>query len=56
LKSIEQTVENGVPAPKKFRDPMPSKGGAHLSPSEVQSVAAYVWALNRQKTAKRQPR
>lgn len=53
LKSIEQTVENGVSEPKKFRDPMPPKGGAQLSPSQVQAVAAYVWALNHQKTAKR---
>ncbi len=52
LQSIEQTVENGVPQPKKYRDPMPPMGGAKLSPSQVQAVAAYVWALNRQRTAK----
>ncbi len=52
LQSIEQTVENGVPQPKKYRDPMPPMGGAKLSPSQVQAVAAYVWALNHQRTAK----
>jgi glucose/arabinose dehydrogenase/mono/diheme cytochrome c family protein len=52
LKSIEHTVAAGVPQPKKYRDPMPPMGGAQLSPSQVQAVAAYVWALNRQRTAK----
>jgi hypothetical protein len=56
LKSIEQTVENGVTEPKKFRDPMPPMGGAELSPSQVRAVSAYVWALNHQKTAKRRQR
>jgi glucose/arabinose dehydrogenase/mono/diheme cytochrome c family protein len=54
LKSIEQIVENGVPEPKKYRDPMPPMGGAQLSPSQVQAVSAYVWALSHQKTARRQ--
>jgi len=52
LQSIEQTVENGVPQPKKYRDPMPPMGGAQLSASEVTAVSAYVWALNRRTTAK----
>ncbi len=52
LQSIEHTVENGVPQPKKYRHPMPPMGGAQLSPSQVQAVAAYVWALNHQRTAK----
>lgn len=49
LQSIEQTVENGVPSPKKYRDPMPPMGGAQLTPPEVKAVAAYVWALNHRK-------
>ncbi len=52
LTSIEQVVENGVPHPKEYRDPMPPKGGAQLTPEQVQAVSAYVWALNYQKTAK----
>ena len=51
FQSIEQTVENGVPEPKKYRDPMPPKGGAELSPAQVKAVAAYVWALNHRKAA-----
>jgi glucose/arabinose dehydrogenase/mono/diheme cytochrome c family protein len=49
LQSIEQIIENGVPQPKKYRDPMPPMGGAQLSPSQVTAVAAYVWALNHRK-------
>ncbi len=52
LRSIAQTVQAGVPRPKRYRDPMPPTGGAELSPSQVQAVAAYVWALNHQRTAK----
>jgi glucose/arabinose dehydrogenase/mono/diheme cytochrome c family protein len=52
LGSIAQTVQAGVPEPKRYRDPMPPMGGAGLSPSQVQAVAAYVWALNQQRTAK----
>ena len=52
LRSIAQTVQAGVPEPKRYRDPMPPMGGAELSPSQVQAVAAYVWALNHQRTAK----
>ncbi len=49
LQSIEQTVENGVTQPKKYRDPMPPLGGAQLTPPQVKAVAAYVWALNHRK-------
>jgi glucose/arabinose dehydrogenase/mono/diheme cytochrome c family protein len=52
LQSIAKTVETGVPQPKKYRGSMPPMGGAQLSPLQVQAVAAYVWALNRQRTAK----
>lgn len=50
LQSIEQTIESGVTNPKKFRDPMPPMGGAELTPEQVKSVAAYVWALNHRKS------
>ena len=52
LQSIEATVGNGVPQPKKYRDPMPPMGGAQLSPTQMTAVSAYVWALNHQNTAK----
>jgi mono/diheme cytochrome c family protein len=56
LQSIAKTVAAGVPQPKKYRDPMPPMGGAQLSPAQIQAVAAYVWALNHQRTAKGGPR
>ncbi len=55
LQSIEKTIENGVPEPKKYRSPMPPMGGAELSSSQVKAVAAYVWALSRRSAAKRSP-
>ena len=48
LSSIEQVVQNGVPQPKEYRDPMPPMGGAQLTPSQVEAVSAYIWALNHQ--------
>jgi mono/diheme cytochrome c family protein len=43
---IKQTIAQGVPAPRKFRSPMPAMGGAELSDDEVAAVAAYVWTLS----------
>jgi glucose/arabinose dehydrogenase/mono/diheme cytochrome c family protein len=48
LSSIEQVIQNGVSKPKEYRDPMPPMGGAQLTPSQVEAVSAYVWALNHQ--------
>jgi mono/diheme cytochrome c family protein len=48
LAAITRTIANGVPAPKQYRSPMPPKGGAQLSDSDVTAVAAYVWALGHQ--------
>ncbi len=45
-KSIEQVIANGVPKPRNYSDPMPPKGGAELSNSDVAAVAAYVWAIS----------
>ncbi len=56
LQSIESIVETGVPQPKEYRDPMPPMGGAELSPAQIQAVSAYVWALNRQRMAKKEHR
>jgi mono/diheme cytochrome c family protein len=44
--SIQQIVNNGVPAPKQFPAPMPAKGGAALSADQVKQVAAYVYSLS----------
>jgi glucose/arabinose dehydrogenase/mono/diheme cytochrome c family protein len=46
LASIRQTIANGVAHPKQYRGVMPPKGGTDLSSSEVEAVAAYVWALS----------
>jgi hypothetical protein len=34
-----------VPKPKHYSVPMPARGGAPLSDSDVAAVAAYVWAV-----------
>jgi glucose/arabinose dehydrogenase/mono/diheme cytochrome c family protein len=44
--AIAHTIAVGVPRPKEYGTPMPPKGGAELSSSEVSAVAAYVWALS----------
>ena len=46
LKAITQTVADGVPRPRNYSDPMPPKGGATLSDTQVSAVAAYVWAIS----------
>jgi glucose/arabinose dehydrogenase/mono/diheme cytochrome c family protein len=43
--AITHTITVGVPRPKEYGAPMPPKGGADLSSSEVAAVAAYAWAL-----------
>lgn len=48
LPSITQIIADGVPKPKEYTGAMPPMGGAGLSPSEVEAVAAYVWALRHQ--------
>jgi glucose/arabinose dehydrogenase/mono/diheme cytochrome c family protein len=50
LPAITQTITQGVMKPKQASGVMPPMGGATLSPSDVQAVAAYVWAISRQKT------
>ena len=46
LKSIEQTIANGVQKPVAYTEPMPPKGGAPLTDADVAAVAAYVWAIS----------
>ena len=45
LASISDTIAKGVPAPKKYRSPMPPMGGAQLSPADLSAVSAYVWSV-----------
>ena len=46
LNAITRTIVDGVPRPRNYSDPMPPKGGAPLSDSDVSAVAAYVWAIS----------
>jgi len=46
LPSIARIITDGVPQPKNYRSPMPPMGGSQLSPSQVDAVAAYVWAIS----------
>jgi mono/diheme cytochrome c family protein len=43
--SIVKTITTGVPQPKKYRSPMPPKGGAELNADQVSALAAFIWAL-----------
>jgi glucose/arabinose dehydrogenase len=44
--AIARTIADGVARPRNYSDPMPPKGGAPLSDSDVSAVAAYVWAIS----------
>ncbi|WOJ90985.1 PQQ-dependent sugar dehydrogenase [Methylocapsa polymorpha] len=48
LAAITRTITDGVSNPKEYRSAMPPMGGAQLSHSDVEAVAAYVWALGHQ--------
>jgi len=48
LAAIKRTIEQGVEHPKQSTGAMPPKGGAPLSPQDVDAVAAYAWALGHQ--------
>jgi len=45
LPALVQTINAGVPKPKQHLGAMPPRGGAPLSDTDVQAVAAYVWAV-----------
>jgi mono/diheme cytochrome c family protein len=49
LKSITETIKNGVPKPKQHPGAMPPFGGVSLSDGDLAAVAAYVWAIGHQK-------
>ena len=46
LARITQVITDGIAKPKDYSVPMPPRGGAPLSDSEVAAVAAYVWAIS----------
>jgi len=46
LQRITRTIIDGVPKPKNYEVPMPPRGGAPLTDSDVTAVAAYVWAIS----------
>ena len=45
LAALTETIETGVPHPKKYQGVMPPLGGAPLSKADVAAVAAFVWAV-----------
>jgi glucose/arabinose dehydrogenase len=47
LDAIATTIAQGVPAPKRTFGAMPPLGGAQLSATDLNAVAAYVWAIGR---------
>ena len=49
LAAIKKTILTGVPIPKFHLGAMPAKGGANLSDSDADALAAYVWAISRKK-------
>ena len=49
---IKKTITEGVLQPKKYRSPMPPKGGAQLTPDQVSAVSAYVWSISHQSSPK----
>ena len=46
FQALIKTINDGVPKPRNYSDPMPPKGGAPLSDADVSAVAAYVWAIS----------
>jgi glucose/arabinose dehydrogenase/cytochrome c5 len=49
LAAIRQAIQDGVPMPKQYRQPMPPMGGGQLSPDQLRDVSAYVWAIGHPK-------
>jgi mono/diheme cytochrome c family protein len=46
FQSITHIIADGVPKPRNYSDPMPPRGGAPLSDTDVSAVSAYVWAIS----------
>jgi mono/diheme cytochrome c family protein len=49
LGGIRRIIAKGVAQPKQHTGAMPPMGGAKLSPADLDAVAAYVWAISRDK-------
>jgi len=45
VSAIATIVKSGVPSPQQYPGAMPARGGAPLSDSDVDAVAAYVWTF-----------
>lgn len=43
---IAKSIRDGVMQPKKYRGPMPAKGGSQLTEEQINAIAAYLWALD----------
>jgi glucose/arabinose dehydrogenase/mono/diheme cytochrome c family protein len=50
LDGISKTITTGVAKPKTVGGAMPPYGGTMLKPDELKAVAAYIYAISRQKT------
>jgi glucose/arabinose dehydrogenase/mono/diheme cytochrome c family protein len=50
LDGISKTITRGVAHPKQVGGAMPPFGGTTLKPDELKAVAAYVYAISRQKS------
>jgi mono/diheme cytochrome c family protein len=48
LAALHDTIQKGVPVPKKYRSPMPPMGGQQLSPDDLAAISAYVWSVGHQ--------
>lgn len=46
FKGIAKTISEGVMKPKKFRSPMPPKGGSELTDEQVKALSAYIWSIS----------
>jgi len=46
VKGIAKTIRDGVPEPRKHRNPMPAMGGAPMTVEQVTAIAAYLRALS----------
>jgi len=52
LAGIKKSIAEGVSQPKKYRSPMPPKGGAQLTSEQLSAVSAYVWSISHQASSK----
>jgi mono/diheme cytochrome c family protein len=53
--ALAATIDRGVIAPKHADGAMPPRGGAPLTDSDVQAVAAFVWAISHPTQSAKKP-